>query len=103
MGRINEDVVKVFYVFISKVILLGKQIKKGFSAWGNYISTKHNSLVTTPDNRNQSASPATNQNTAKHHLQKGDGTLPRKLVRGQDVWLGKVRLRCVWSSEVKLG
>ena len=68
------------------------------------ISTKLNSLATNPDNRNQSASPATNQNTTKHHLQKGDGSLPRKLVRGQDVWLGKGQeqtrqiLKCMWCG-----
>ena len=44
LGHINEELVKDFYVFISKVILLEKQ-KKGFIAEGNYISTKQQVLL----------------------------------------------------------
>ena len=39
LGHINEELVKVFYVFIFKVILLEKQMKKGFIAEGNYTLT----------------------------------------------------------------
>jgi len=39
LGHINEELVKVLYVFIFKVIQLEKQMKKGFIAEGNYTLT----------------------------------------------------------------
>ena len=39
LRHINEELVKVLYVFIFKVIQLEKQMKKGFIAEGNYTLT----------------------------------------------------------------